>query len=211
MTTTVFRPALLAAVLATTLIAAGCVPLIVGGIGSAAYVATDRRTNDTILSDERIEQTVNWRVKRELPPGVRVNVNVFNRIVLLTGETETAPLKDEAGRVASLVEGVRGVHNEVDVMKLRRPGEQFSDATTTTQVKTRMVANGVFNPLHVQVSTDGGIVFLQGLVTKVEADEASKLAASTSGVRKVVRVFEIMPDQPVPAPITSTPPLPANR
>ena len=199
---TTLRTTTATAILVATLVSAGCVPLIVGGIGAAAYVATDRRTNDAIFADERIERTLNWRLKRELQ-GARVNANVFNRIVLLSGEAETPALKDQAGYAASIVDGVRGVHNEIDVMKLRRPGEQLSDGTTTTHVKTRMVGNGVFNPLHVQVSTDGGVVFLQGLVTQAEADEAAKIAASTSGVRKVVRVLELMENAPTPAPVTS--------
>ena len=203
--TTTLKAAVGMAVVALALVASGCVPLVIGGIGAAAYVATDRRTNDTIASDERIERTIHWRLKRELADGGRVNANVYNRIVLLSGETTNSTLKQEAARAASLIDGVRGVHNEIDVMALRRAGDQLSDGATTTQVKTRMVGNGVFNPLHVQISTDGGVVFLQGLVTKAEADEASKIAASTSGVRKVVRVFEIMPDTPTVAPIVDTP------
>ena len=46
------------------------------------------------------------------------------------------------------------------------------------------------NPLHVKVVTEAGTVYLLGLVTEAEADKATDLARSTSGVRKVVKVFE---------------------
>jgi osmotically-inducible protein OsmY len=182
------------AVVAASAALAGCIPAIVaGGLGIAA-VANDRRTNDAIIADERIERTANYRMKNELKEDARVNVSAFNRIVLLSGEAKSEAIKAEAQRIASLVDGVRGVHNEIDVMDLRRPRDQFSDATTTTQVKARMVGNGVFNPIHVQASTDGGTVYLQGLLTKAEADEAARIASTTQGVRKVVRLFEIVPD-----------------
>ena len=44
------------------------------------------------------------------------------------------------------------------------------------------------------MSTQDGVVYLQGLVTHREADEASRVAASTKGVKRVVRVFEYAPD-----------------
>lgn len=174
---------------------AGCIPaLLVGGIGTAALVANDRRTTDTVLSDERIEKTINARLKNELGDQGRVNVNTFNRSVLLSGEARTEEHKTHAEHIARQVDGVKTIYNEVDVTAFRTPREQFGDGTTTTHVKARMVGNGIFNPLHVQASTDGGIVFLQGLVTKAEADEAARIAASTKGVRKVVRLFEFMPE-----------------
>jgi osmotically-inducible protein OsmY len=38
-------------------------------------------------------------------------------------------------------------------------------------------------------------VYLLGLVTRREADAATDVARTTSGVRKVVRVFEYLTDQ----------------
>ena len=39
--------------------------------------------------------------------------------------------------------------------------------------------------------TEDNVVYLMGLVTTKEADDATEIARSTSGVTKVVRVFEI--------------------
>ena len=192
------HPRTLLAALAVTALLAGCIPAIIaGGIGAAGFLANDRRANDTILADERIEKTLNFRLKRELPATARVNINSFNRIVLLSGEVADQAQKDQAAYAASAIDGVRGVHNELELIGPRSPREQFTDGTTTTQVKARMVGNGVVNPLHVQASTDGGVVYLQGLVTKAESDSAAQVAAGTAGVRKVVRLFEILPDSTV--------------
>jgi osmotically-inducible protein OsmY len=50
------------------------------------------------------------------------------------------------------------------------------------------------NPEHVKVATEAGVVYLMGLVTKSEAEVATKVARTTSGVKRVVRVFEYIPD-----------------
>jgi hypothetical protein len=47
------------------------------------------------------------------------------------------------------------------------------------------------------------VVFLMGIVSAVEADQATEVARTTSGVRRVVRVFEVVAKPPVtgtPAP-----------
>jgi osmotically-inducible protein OsmY len=46
------------------------------------------------------------------------------------------------------------------------------------------------NPYHVKVVTEGGVVYLLGLVTELEAEAAVDVARTTGGVRKVVKVFE---------------------
>jgi osmotically-inducible protein OsmY len=45
---------------------------------------------------------------------------------------------------------------------------------------------------HVKVVTEAGIVYLMGLVTREEGEEAAKVAANTSGVIRVVKAFEYL-------------------
>jgi osmotically-inducible protein OsmY len=60
----------------------------------------------------------------------------------------------------------------------------------TSKVKARFIDGGKFQVNHVKVVTENGIVYLLGLVNRKEADNAVDIAGSTSGVRKVVKVFE---------------------
>jgi osmotically-inducible protein OsmY len=53
-----------------------------------------------------------------------------------------------------------------------------------------MVNNGKFSPQHVKVVTEAGVVYLMGLVTNPEGDAAVEIARTTSGVNRVVKVFE---------------------
>jgi osmotically-inducible protein OsmY len=53
-----------------------------------------------------------------------------------------------------------------------------------------MVNNGAFSPTHVKVLTEASTVYLMGLVTQAEGEAAGNIARNTSGVARVVKVFE---------------------
>ena len=58
-------------------------------------------------------------------------------------------------------------------------------------VKSRFVeASKTFSATHVKVVTERGVVYLMGLVRRDEGDAAGQVAASTSGVVRVVKLFE---------------------
>jgi osmotically-inducible protein OsmY len=67
-----------------------------------------------------------------------------------------------------------------------------NDTLITTKVHARFLDAQKFNPLHVKVVTENSIVYIMGLVTKQEANDATEIARTTSGVQKVVRVFEFL-------------------
>ncbi|HSJ99170.1 MAG TPA: BON domain-containing protein, partial [Myxococcota bacterium] len=46
---------------------------------------------------------------------------------------------------------------------------------------------------HVKVVTEQGVVYLMGIVTQAESDAAVEIARTTSGVTRVVKVFENTP------------------
>ena len=87
--------------------------------------------------------------------------------------------------------------------------QRSNDSYLTSVVKSRFVTAQKFNPIHVKVITEAGTVYLMGMVTKREADDATQIARTTSGVKRVVRVFEYIPDPP-PAPPKPAPAEPAK-
>ena len=190
------RPLALAALAAAAALLTGCAAVVIGGAAAGALVATDRRLPDVMLADERIEHQASSRIAERLKSEGHVNVTSFNRQVLLTGEATTEALKQEAERIARGVPDVRGVVNEIAVAAPSSLGARSNDAYLTSVVKSRMVAAGKFNPVHVKVVTEAGTVYLMGLVTRREADEATQIARTTAGVRRVVRVFEFIADPP---------------
>ena len=181
------------ALLATLPLIHGCAPLIAGGAAvTGVLVAQDRRTVGTLTEDEGIELKAAGRIGERFKDGVHVNVTSYNRMVLLTGEVPDAAARTEVERIAWAVENVRGVHNELAVAGVSSYTVRSNDAVITTKVKTRFLDSQKFNPLHVKVVTENSIVYLMGMVRKQEASDATEIARTTSGVQKVVRVFEFL-------------------
>lgn len=169
---------------------AGCAAAVVGGAAAGGYlVGEDRRPAAVMTEDEGIELRASNRVSEKFP-AAHVNATSYNRMVLLTGEAPTAEAKAEIEKIVREVPGVRGIVNELTVGPATTLSARANDSYITSKVKARFVDNGKFNPIHVKVTTENGIVYLMGIVKKPEADTATEIARTTSGVRRVVRVFD---------------------
>jgi osmotically-inducible protein OsmY len=178
-----------AALLATQLSA--CAPVIVGGAATAGVVAADRRTSGTFLEDQSIELKAKKAIVDNIgAANIDVSVTSFNRNVLLTGEAINEATKAKAETVAKTIENVRNITNEITVAEKSTFTESNNDAYITSKVKTRMLKENRFPANYVKVVTESGTVYLMGLVTKQEAEDAVDIARSTDGVEKVVKVFE---------------------
>jgi osmotically-inducible protein OsmY len=183
-------------VLAATLLGAvaggqlltACAPLIVGTVGGAAMVAADRRSAGTVVDDQGIELKVRSAASRY--SDLHLSVTSYNGVVLLSGEAPSQAVIDELVNYARTTPRVRKVENELIVAMPAGLGSRTDDTVITSKVKARMVEANKFAPIHVKVVTERSVVYLFGLVTQEEAQAATEIAASTSGVTRVVRLFE---------------------
>ena len=183
--------AVFALVTALATLLAGCAPILVAGaVGGAALVATDRRSTGAQVDDEAIELKISNNVGTGFGDRVHVNVTIFNGIVLLTGEVPTPDLVASIEQIARTTPKVRRVVDELAVIPVTNLNSRTNDTYITSKVKARFVEANKFAPNHVKVVTERQIVYLMGLVTHAEADTAAQLAATTSGVTRVVKVFE---------------------
>ena len=169
----------------------GCVPAAIGvAAGVGVYSAYDRRTTGAQVDDEGIELRVSNRISERYGDKVHVNVTSYNRVVMLTGEVPTAEIRDELDKSISGLAGVRGVTNETKVGPHTAFSARANDSAITGKVKARFVDANRFNAVHVKVVTEDSTVYLLGIVTEKEGNAAAELARTTSGVRKVIKVFE---------------------
>ena len=174
---------------AATLLLQGCFPLAATGIGAAALMVDDRRSTGVYVEDENIE----WKARGRLIESFRdahVNVTSFNLTVLVTGEVPSEQMKREVGDAIRSIASVKNVSNELVVGGNTALTARANDSFITTNVKTRFINNGKFSINHVKVVTEAGTAFLLGIVTREEGDAATELARTTSGVSRVVKVFE---------------------
>ena len=168
----------------------GCVPAVATGIGAGALMIVDRRAGETYLADEAIEIRSFNRISEKFGDKVHVNVTSYNMKALLTGEVPDAGIKDELEKAVAGVINVKGVTNEVTVGGISSFSARSNDTYITSKVKARFIDANKFQVNHVKVVTESGTVFLLGLVTRKEGDDAAEIARTTAGVKKVVRVFE---------------------
>jgi osmotically-inducible protein OsmY len=199
------RATALALLLSATLLPA-CAPLLVGGAAvSSVMVATDRRTSGAQLEDQAIELKAVSRVGDVVSLG-SITVTSYNRTALVTGQ-----VPDEAARVAveqavARIENVRAVVNELAVAGNSSLAQRSSDSIISAKIRATFIDARDLQSNAFKVVTEGGVVYLMGIVTEREASRATDLARAVDGVRKVVRVFEVVSEAelakllPPPAP-----------
>jgi osmotically-inducible protein OsmY len=185
------RGALLAALLATQLFA-GCAPLVLGGAVVGGMMAADRRTSGAQLEDQSIELKATNRISGIVGERGHVNVTSYNRMVLITGEVATDADKAAVEQAVGQIENVRSIVNELAVMAPATLGSRSNDVVLTSKVKASLIDAKDLQANAFKVVTERGQVFLMGRVTEREANRASDVARSISGVQKVIRVFEIV-------------------
>jgi osmotically-inducible protein OsmY len=174
----------------------GCLPVVAGGVAAGVLVADDRRTLGAQTDDKAIGLKVDYRINEVYGDRVHVNIHPYNRRVLLTGEVPDEKVKADVARIAGSVENVAAVINEVQVGLNAPVAARTNDAFITSKVKANFVDDAGVQVNAFSVATEAGVVYLMGLVTRDEGDRASQVAARTSGVRQVVRVFEYIPVAP---------------
>ena len=173
----------------------GCVPVVIGAGGAAAYSSLeDRRTTGTQIDDEAIEVRSSNRLSDRFGGTVHINVTSYNRVALITGEVPDDKTRGEAEKIVRAVPNVREVTNDLQLSGLSSMASRGNDSYLTLKVRGRLLDAKSLSQANIKVVTESGVVYLLGLVTPTEADEAVELTRNTGGVRKVVKVFEYCTD-----------------
>lgn len=184
-----------AAALAATTLMSACAPLLIGGaVASGALVFTDRRSSGAQVDDQAIELKAGSRLKDALGERAHLNVTSYNRLVLITGEVASEADREAAQKAIAGIDNVRSTVNEAAVMPLSSLTARSQDAALTGKVKASLIDDGNVQANAIKVVTERGTVHLMGRVTEKEATKAADIARGVSGVKKVVRVFEIISD-----------------
>ena len=171
----------------------GCAAAVVGGAAVGASVALDRRTTGVYVSDQEIELNAMDRLSKAYPQKTNsISATSYNKQVLLTGQVQDDATRSGAAKLVKEIPDVRNVFDELAVGTVSSFSTDASDATITSNVKARMLGDDRVPSNNIKVVTESGVVYLMGLVTQAEAKAATAVASSSSGVTKVVTLFEII-------------------
>ncbi|MDH4869604.1 BON domain-containing protein [Pseudomonas sp. BN515] len=169
-------------------------PLILAGLALClALSGCGGRTIGKTIDDQSTPSKVRAKVEAaspDLKTNSHIVVSSYNGVVLLAGQTPRADLKELAGQAAQSAQGVRRVHNELQVLPPSSTLARMNDSTITTKITTQLLADSKVPSSQIKVITENGIVYLLGLVTRQEAQLATSIVQSVSGVQKIVRLFE---------------------
>lgn len=175
---------------ATISLLQGCAPFVgVGANTDTMMSVADRRSAGAMVEDDTIESKAQERIENKYQDRAHASVVSYNRYALVTGTATSESTKMGIERIIGAIPNVRGIANEL-VVSETASDTATSDSRLTASVKMRFSNSTAFKADHIKVITENGVVYLMGLVTHAEADAASKIASTTAGVQKVVRVFE---------------------
>lgn len=186
------KPAALAGIALATLLATGCSTIISETTDKPIESDPGSRSFGAAIDDQTIETTATVNIRKADPnlDLAHLTVTSYNGIVLLTGQVINAELRQLAANTAAKVKNVRMVRNELEIGANSGFAARSSDTLLTTKVKSKLLGTQGIKDSRVKVVTENGSVYLMGLVTHAEADIASNVAQETSGVQRVVRLFE---------------------
>jgi osmotically-inducible protein OsmY len=152
------------------------------------------RTMGQQIEDESIEtkMMVNIRADDDRFDDAHLVIVSYNGYTLIAGQVASQALKEQATKVGRKVRGVRRIYNELEVASPSSGMTRTSDTWITTKVKSWLLGSSDTEGLRVKVVTENGVVYLMGLATREESERIAAAAANTSGVQRVVRLFEIV-------------------
>ncbi|MFC3607185.1 BON domain-containing protein [Stutzerimonas tarimensis] len=182
-----------ALLLACSVLASGCSSVVTATRDEPIQDDRGTRTLGKRIDDSLIETKAAVNIAKahpDLERGSRVIVTSFNGVVLLAGQTPRQELKTQAAQAAASIQGVKRVHNELQILPPSSALARSNDTWLTTRIKAQMLGDNSVPGSRIKVITENGIVYLLGLVTREEGDRATSAAQTVSGVQRIVRLFE---------------------
>ena len=182
----------LACILLPALLLQGCATAVATGAATGASVAYDRRSTGAVIDDQGIEFKASYALfnNKEIYDQSHINVTSYNGIVLVTGETPSESLKQQVTDEIRKLPRVRRIHNELAIAAPSALPSRSSDSWITSKIKAKMTTDENTDPFHVKVVTERGVVYLMGMVSHAEADQAVNIVKNSAGVQRVVKIFE---------------------
>jgi osmotically-inducible protein OsmY len=185
------------AVLCAALLASlqGCVAVVAGAAVGGAVATADRRTLGAQTEDKAIAVKAESNLGEITGDLGHVNVNSYNRKVLLTGEVRDEAMKRAVENHVRSVSNVESVINELEIAGPASYTSRSNDALITSKVKISLADKKTVSATSFKVVTERGNVYLMGLVTQREGNIAADVAKGVSGVMRVVKIFEYISEE----------------
>lgn len=171
----------------------GCAVAVGAAAGAAAVaVVYDHRAFQNGVEDTKLANKIADAIRKmpSLRNECHIEVTVFNRVVLLTGQCPSQEWRQDAEQIASSVPGIARIYNQITIQGPTSSLTRTSDSWITTKIKSQMLATEDLKSSSIKVVTENGDVFLMGIVKRQQAEVAVDIARQVSGVQKVLKIFQ---------------------
>jgi osmotically-inducible protein OsmY len=170
----------------------GCAVAVIGGVaaaGGAGYEAGQERGVNGTFDDMTVQSQVSSALNTQYGA---VSTTVYQGRVLLTGSSPSADAKAQAQQVASRVQGVSGVYNEIEVAPPEDGVGMAKDSWITARVRSDLMFDPDVRSGNYSIETDRQSVYLMGSArSQAELDRATQLARYVPGVQRVISYVEV--------------------
>ncbi len=170
-----------------------CGWIVIGGGAYEGYkVVTDPRTLGTQVDDGIITSKIKLKLLEDpVTKARKIDVDTVNGVVTLTGVVDSEEERRRAVKIATSVEGVKKVVNNLRIEK-RSLGSYLSDKEITAKIKLKLIEDPELKALSIDVDTVNGVVTLTGVVdSERQRVKVLEHAKSVSGVKKVIDNLQI--------------------
>lgn len=174
---------------------------LMSGVGATAGVAAAKEGGlKGSLDDTRIRGEISdkW-FKYKYDTFAKLNLEVNQGRVLITGVVPLAEDRVEAVRLAWTVKGVKQVINEARVGKSGGLEAFARDNWINTQIRSKLIMNRDVQSINYSIVTVQGSVYLMGVAqNQAELDRVIRIAKKVPGVKEVISYVKLL-GQPVEA------------
>ena len=183
------RTLLLSLVILTSVALTGCAGMVIGAGSTVGVAAVQERGMSGAIDDAKIRADINtaW-IRHDAQMFRKVDLNVYEGRVMLTGVVLNADQRDEAVRLTWQVLGVRAVLNEIVIDPA---GQGLMDYSHDTVLQEKMQAKLLFDRdiknVNYQINVVAGVIYILGVAQdQAEYDRVLAQASDISGVKRVI-------------------------
>ena len=169
-----------------------CVPIAITGAGSAAIAMSKDRTTESMFTDLKIANSIKMNfIKRDFNNlYAKINVEVFNGRVMLTGYLDNSADKEQALDIVRENADILEIIDELQVIDRKvvfNAGQYTKDSLITSQIKAKIFREKEIKARNYIIVTYHNIVYMLGVASSSEElEQVANIAANINGVEKVV-------------------------
>lgn len=180
-------------ILFTMIILQACSSML--AVGTAAFITTttwkDPRTIGTQLDDKILETYITHALHKD--PYIKKKTRIINTVyqgnVLLTGQSPSLALSEQAVQIVKHMRGTKKIFNSIKKKSPISFQSILFDVWISSQIRLNLLIFQNMHTLNIKIITEDKEVFLLGQVTYEEGRYIEELVNTTYGVKNVFTAF----------------------